>query len=332
MRTTFALLLVPLVFSTAARADDLPKWEFAISLRPTDGAMYDGYATEAFRQGKYEEAITKLNEGITKADHYEQGYYWLAYAYKHKHDWQHAAENYRRYIGLHPEKGDAYFGLGAVLVQLGDKLAAKAAYEKYIELEKSPAKQKFIEQSKAAVADINRELTPPAADPREREAAGDRALAAGSYTEAENAFHTALSADGKNGRLKEKLGRTLYLEKRTDDAVKVLYEAVQLDAKAPIAWYNLGRALRKAGKFNDAITAYRTYSQLQPDDVDVYYGLGETYKAAGDRVHSIEALRKYATEQKKPESRQLVDKARAEIQALEAEEIRAHQSGKLPEE
>src|SRR5439155_22371253 len=55
--------------------------------------------------------------------------------------------------------------LGAALEGLGDKKGAIAAYDKYVALEKSPAKAKFVEQAKAELAKLDPSRTPVAETP-----------------------------------------------------------------------------------------------------------------------------------------------------------------------
>ena len=75
------------------------------------------------------------------------------------------------------------------------------------------------------------------------------------------------------------------------------------------------------------MNAYRPYMQLEPDDPDPYYGLGQTLKALGDVPGAIEAFRKYVAMEKRPEEQRWVDKARAELEALEAMQKRLEAGG-----
>jgi tetratricopeptide (TPR) repeat protein len=58
--------------------------------------------------------------------------------------------------------------------------------------------------------------------------------------------------------------------------------------------------------------------RLRPDDPDPYYGLGQTLKAAGDVPGAIDAFKKYIAMEKRPEEQRWVDKAKAELQALQS--------------
>src|SRR5262249_9421339 len=132
-----------------ARADDdLDALARAIDEHPDDTKAYDAYALAAFKQKKFDEAIRRLKVGVARMGEYGEGYYRLAYAYRQKKEWADAADYYRRYIALNPNKTDPYFGLGAALEGLGDKKGAILAYDKYVALEKSPAKQKFVDQAR----------------------------------------------------------------------------------------------------------------------------------------------------------------------------------------
>src|SRR5262245_14784233 len=92
-----------LVASTASgvELDDLGK---AIEARPDDAKAYDAYAMAAFKAKRFDDAIRKLKIGVARIADYSEGYYKLAYAFRQKKEWADAADYYRRYIALNPQK------------------------------------------------------------------------------------------------------------------------------------------------------------------------------------------------------------------------------------
>ncbi len=330
-----------------ARADDLDPLAKAIDDRPDDKANYDAYAIAAFKAKKFDDAIKRLKNGVARIPDYGEGYYKLAYAFRQKKEWADAADYYRRYIALNPQKTDPYFGLGAALEGLGDKKGAIAAYDKYVSLEKAPEKQRFVDQAKSELVKLDPSRAPapplppppapkpvvaqlppppapvqPAGPPRADATAlrqtADQLRKDGKLDEAAAAYQKAIDADRGNVDLYNELGNCYFGLKRYNEAAQAFRDATARDASYALGWYNLAHALRKGDKKSEAVTAYRQYIRLKPDDPDPYYGLGQTLKALGDIPGAIDAFRKYVGMEKRPDEQRWVDKARAELEMLEA--------------
>jgi tetratricopeptide (TPR) repeat protein len=336
-------LLGCLCLASVARADDLDPLGQAIDANPDDTKAYDAFAMAAFKQKRFDEAIKRLKVGVARIPGYGDGYYKLAYAYRQKREWADAADYYRRFIAMNPQKTDPYFGLGAALEGLGDRKGAIAAYEKYVALEHAPAKQGFVDQAKAELAKLDpaRGTVPapvPAAAPAPvpaRAAAGatssaaslraqaDQLRKAGRLEEAADAYQRASDADRGNVDLLNELGNTYFALKRYADAARVFEQTTARDPSYALGWYNQAHALRKADKKDDAVKAYRQYIRLRPEDPDPYYGLGQTLKAIGDVHGAAAAFRQYIGMEKRPDEQKWVDKARTELESLETMEKRA---------
>jgi tetratricopeptide (TPR) repeat protein len=338
-----AIVLTVLALTTPVFADDLDPLAQAIDQRPDDPKAYDAYAQAAFKAKRWDDAIRKLKVGVARVGDYGEGYYRLAYAYRQKKEWADAADYYRRYIALNPQKTDPYFGLGISLEGLGDKRGAAGAFEKYVSMEKSPAKQWFIDYAKTeltkladkpppvndpykiaqpAVNDPYKGAPPPAApargDAAQLRANADQLRKDGKLDEAVGAYRKAIDADRGNLDLYNDLGNVYFSLKKYNEAATSFQEATQRDPNFALGWYNLAHALRKASRNPEAAGAYKQYMRLRPTDPDPYYGLGQTLKATGDVAGAIDAFRKYVDMERRPEEQKWVDKAKAELQALEA--------------
>jgi tetratricopeptide (TPR) repeat protein len=326
--------LAVLALTTPAFADDLDPLAQAIDQRPDDKTAYDNYAKAAFKAKRWDDAIRKLKVGVARISDYGEGYYRLAYAYRQKQEWADAADYYRRYIALNPQKTDPWFGLGIALEGLGDKKGASAAFEKYVALEKSPAKQWFIDYAKgelgklsggsvAVAQPIAPTVTPPQpvtprGDAAQLRATADQLRKEGKLDEAVNAYQKAIEADRGNLDLYNDLGNIYFSLKMYEKAASSFQQATERDPNFALGWYNLAHALRKGNRNAEAAGAYRQYMRLRPDDPDPYYGLGQTLKATGDVNGAIEAFRKYVGMERRPEEQKWVDKAKTELQSLEA--------------
>lgn len=334
LQYVFVLALLTCV-TTPARADDLDALAQAIEQSPDDARTYDAYAAAALKAKRWDDAIRKLKVAVARVPDYPEGYYKLAYAYRQKKEWADAADYYRRYITLNPSRSDTYYGLGAALEGMGDKRGAVAAFDKYVAIEKAPEKQRFVESAKAELAKmdpsrapaplppVDFSTTPPAAATPGDNAASLRAQAdelrkANKLPEAAAAYKRAIAADRGNLDLYNDLGNVYFALKQYGDAANAFSDATHRDPNYALGWYNLAHALRKGEHAREAADAYRQYIRLKPDDPDPYYGLGQTLKMMGDSAGAIGAFKKYIGMEKRPEEQKWVDKARAELAALEA--------------
>jgi tetratricopeptide (TPR) repeat protein len=166
--------------------------------------------------------------------------------------------------------------------------------------------------------------TPAVAQPAQRELAqahrarADQLRKEGKLDDAAQAYRQAIEMDRANLELYNELGSTLFALKRFGEAAAAFQESVGRDARFALGWYNLAHALRKADRRGEAATAYRKYMALKPDDPDPYYGLAQTLKGLGDIPGAIAAFRRYIEMEKRPDEQRWVEKARGELQALEA--------------
>jgi tetratricopeptide (TPR) repeat protein len=350
MRVTLPAILAFAFAVTAAparAADDLGTLAAAIDEHPDDGKAYDAFALAAFKEKRWDDAIKRLKIGVARIPDYSEGYYKLAFAYRQKKEWPDAADYYRRYIALNPTKTDPYFGLGAALEGLGDKKGAVAAYEKYVALEKSPQKQRFVDQAKQELAKLQGVNTvdsrlpapstlalpqppPPAgaSAPQLRQEA-EELRKQGKLSEAAQRYEQALTLDRNNLDLYNDLGNVYFALKQYTDAARAFSFATARDPNYALGWYNLAHALRKAEKPREAAESYKQYIKLKPDDPDPYYGLGQTLKTLGDVAGAISAFQKYVAMEKRPEEQRWVEKARAELQALQSMTGASPPSGKV---
>jgi tetratricopeptide (TPR) repeat protein len=187
-----------------------------------------------------------------------------------------------------------------------------------------------------APAPVARPVTPPPAAPPSANAGQLRQQAEqlrkdGKLEDAARAYQQAIDADRGNVELHNELGNVYFSLKRYDDAAASFRNATSRDPNYALGWYNLAHALRKGDKKREAVDAYRQYMRLKPDDPDPYYGLGQTLKALGDVPGAIDAFRKYVNMEKRPDEQKWVDKARTELEQLEAMQKGSTPSGRIEE-
>jgi tetratricopeptide (TPR) repeat protein len=160
---------------------------------------------------------------------------------------------------------------------------------------------------------------------------GDELRKQGKLNEAAHSYEQALTLDRGNLDLYNDLGNVYFALKQYNDAARAFSAATSRDPNYALGWYNLAHALRKGDKPREAADAYKQYIRLKPDDPDPYYGLGQTLKTLGDVAGAINAFQKYVSMEKRPEEQRWVEKARAELQALQAMPSGSAPSGKVDE-
>ena len=301
-----------------ALADELDAYAKAVDDHPDDVKAYESYATAAISMRRYDDAINRLKLGIARIASFNRGFYLLAFAYRSKQAWPDAAAFYRVSIAVKQQETEAYFGLGKALAGMGDNAGAVAAFNAYIDREKDPAKQKFVDGARAEIARLQPTAAPAGPDAASLKKQADELRTAGKFDEAVATYKQALALDDKSAELHNDLGNAWFALKRYNEAAASFKAAVARDDGFAIGWYNLANALRKGDRRAEAVDAYKRYMKLMPNDADPWFGLAQTLKGMGENAQAIAAFKKYLEMESRPEQQKWVEKARGELQALEA--------------
>ncbi len=124
--------------------------------------------------------------------------------------------------------------------------------------------------------------------------AGERALAAGDYAAAEQAFARAIELATNPAVAHSKHGVALAHLRRLDDALAEFSRAIALAPGYAPAYCNLGNVYREKGLLAEAVAAYERAVAIDPDYWVVHQNLGSLYKEMG-RVSEAVAEFKKAT-------------------------------------
>src|SRR5262249_29357803 len=81
--------------------------------------------------------------------------------------------------------------------------------------------------------------------------------------------------------------RLLSAQRRTDEAVAELREAVRIRPDSFENYFRLGNVLYLAAQYREAIDAYRAATELQPRRADAFTNLGAAYQMLGDAEQAI---------------------------------------------
>ncbi|MCX5847775.1 MAG: tetratricopeptide repeat protein [Deltaproteobacteria bacterium] len=108
-------------------------------------------------------------------------------------------------------------------------------------------------------------------------------------------FEYALSVTSKNYLTHNNLGVALFLEGRTEEAVRHYNAAMQIKPDYQDAHYNIGMTLAAQGKYEEAIHRYREALRIAPDNANTHNNIGVALAAQGKYDEAIcyysEALR-----------------------------------------
>lgn len=183
---------------------------------------------------------------------------------------------YREFAAERPDDPDPWYGMGESLREIGDQAGALEAYRRYVELEKRPAEQRYVERARehiaaleaatatAAAPDLPDEPVAPSDETTPRlpdkvvhtpdAAPPDRPQVATGDVEAATNAAEAIAA----GDLSFNAGNYVHAAGR--------YRAAQLAAPGTLEpAYKLGVALAAAGDLGGAIDAWEAALDAQPD-------------------------------------------------------------------
>ncbi len=143
----------------------------AIAATPGYAAAINGLGSALFKQGRKDEAIATFKDAIAADTSFQLAYFNLGYAARKNNDFTTAAAAYERYTQLNPSDPDGFYGLGESYRQSNQPQKAIAAYEQFLNREKRPSEQKWIDKAKESVSTLKAELAsaqqapPPANNP-----------------------------------------------------------------------------------------------------------------------------------------------------------------------
>jgi len=119
-----------------------------------------------------------------------------------------------------------------------------------------------------------------------------RLIEKGSLREAEIIFRELIASGAGNHCSYGNLAAICGIQRRTEEAIQLLKEALKIEDKYPIAHNNLGNALKEQGEIDSAIKHYNNAIELDPGYADAHYNLGNTLREKGLQLPAIEHLRK----------------------------------------
>lgn len=95
---------------------------------------FDEQAHQLYNEGRYDDALILLREGLTLYPHAVELHVGAAYAYLAREDYAWAKQCFEHALELDPDHEDALAGIGEVRLKLGQQGAATAAFERILQL------------------------------------------------------------------------------------------------------------------------------------------------------------------------------------------------------
>ena len=95
---------------------------------------YDEQAHQLYNEGRYDEALTTLNEGLSLFPNAVELNIGKAYAHLAREEYAWARRSFELSLSLEPDHEDGLAGMGEVLLKLGERGAAIATFERVLAL------------------------------------------------------------------------------------------------------------------------------------------------------------------------------------------------------
>lgn len=170
-------------------------------------------------------------------------------------------------IDAAPERPDAYFNLGLILLERGDRTQANQLLERGGQVYRADAKVFYILSTQQACADVRQQL------------------------EKSPATNHKVSASSERASFYVQLGKAFQERLHFTTAAELLRNAWQLNPDDPDTLLLLGISCYNLAEQPSALAMFRKAATLRPNLDTAYYFLGNAYMSVGTNHDAIEAYR-----------------------------------------
>ena len=143
------------------------------------------------------------------------------------------------------------------------------------------------------------------------------------YRNEETLWRTTIDRNPASWMAHNNLGNVLLQEGRTDEAIALFQQALQIKPDYADAYYNLGNALLHETKVDDAIALYRRALQLNPDYAKAHINLGNALILEGKMDEAMDHYQQ-ALQITPNDAEAHIDLGNALLQKGKADEAIAH--------
>ena len=95
---------------------------------------FDEHAHHLYNEGRYDEALSVLREGISLYPHAVELHIGSAYAHLAREEYAWARRSFEHALSLDPDHEDGLAGQGETLLKLGDRSGALQSFERILQL------------------------------------------------------------------------------------------------------------------------------------------------------------------------------------------------------
>ena len=93
---------------------------------------FDEQAHQLYNEGRYDDALAILKDGVTLYPHSIELHVGMAYAYLAREDYAWARRSFDHALALDPDHEDGLAGVGETRLKLGDREGAIRAFERIL--------------------------------------------------------------------------------------------------------------------------------------------------------------------------------------------------------
>jgi len=238
----------------------------SIKVQPSHAASHYELGRNYLNSKHWSGAIDSFTMAANLAP--ENSQYWrsLGAAYFGRGSYDRAAEPYRKALDLEPTHGDTLYNLALIALKLGntDEALAKSA---------------------AAVKSDGR-------NPIYLYTLGQAAEASGLNAQAASAYRKSASLDSDYSKPRINLG-TIYLEeKKYDQALEYLLQALRIEPNSPTVWNNLGKAYLMKEDYANSLNFFEKAAASVPNDIELQMNFALALTETGDTIRAADAYRK----------------------------------------
>ncbi len=221
---------------------------------------YDERAHQFYNEGRFDEALEVLREGLSLYPHAVELHVGVGYARLAREEYAWARRAFDEALVLHPEHEDALAGLGETLLRFNQIDLALAAFHRVLELGYDDDIELMLQCGRALFRD-------------------------GLISEAQDFFAAAVVEAPDNAEARALLGYCLHRCGDDAAAIGALHRALELDPDFAEARVYLGNILYDEGRFEDALAEFdRTSPEDHWDELAIWrtIELLQTWKRVPD--------------------------------------------------
>src|SRR6202171_193063 len=250
----------------------ISQFSAAIKQDPADQVSQTELGKVFFKRGQLPQAIEHFQIAVKLKDKDATAWYNLAYASRKAQKFDDAAEAYIVYTRLNPGDPDGYFGLAESLRQAGKGRDAIAAYQAYIQRERRPAEQRWVQRSKERITELEQaEATATAPEtitlPTKIPPGWEIALADAGVASATPEPARASPPDaGPSAAMKVAEGNRSFAQRDFRAALFSYQDALMAKPRSVEARVKAGQTYAKLGHDDEAIEQWNKVLQLDPQN------------------------------------------------------------------